>query len=68
MQGSGDISEEELKRATKAAARIVMYYGDTYIRIFERLHKELMKSKEKEDAMLVAFNIVKMYVDLDENE
>ncbi|MBE7172358.1 MAG: hypothetical protein INR73_17355 [Williamsia sp.] len=62
------IPDSDLNRAIKIAARVVVLYGDVYLPIFNRLHIELMKLKEKKEAENLAFQLVKAYADINENE
>lgn len=59
-------SIQELERVTKIAARIVVLYGETYLPIFNRLHKELVITKEKQETVGIAFKLAKRYAELEE--
>lgn len=48
---------EDYKRAYKIAAKIVSKYGDKYLPIFERAHKEFMKAEANLDLKAIALRI-----------
>lgn len=58
----------ELERAIKIAARVVVLHGEVYLPLFNRLHKELMKEKEKQETESLAFRLAKSYADLEEDK
>ena len=56
-------SIEELGRALKIAARVVALYGEIYLPIFNRLHAEMTKAKEDENAKALALRIALSYTE-----
>ena len=59
---------KELERVIKIAARVVVLHGEVYLPLFNRLHKELVKEKEKQETESLAFKLAKSYADLEENK
>ena len=63
MKMSKEISLEDLTRAVKIAARVVVLYGDVYLPIFNRLHSELEKAKENLGAKEAAIQLARKYAE-----
>ena len=55
----------DLERAYIIAAEIVQRYGDTYLPIFERLHIEMQKLRQKQDLKDIAMNIANIRPKID---
>jgi len=62
---SNEISIDDLTRAVKIAARVVVLYGDVYLPIFNRLHSELEKAKENLGAKEMAIQLAKKYAEVE---
>jgi hypothetical protein len=60
------IQPEQLRRALKIAARVVVLYGDAYVPLFERLRQEVMKLDEEKKTESLAIQLAKQYADLEE--
>lgn len=54
------IDKKSLEQAYRISAKIVQLYGDDFLPLFERVHKELKQVTDLEDlkkiAMAVSFN------------
>lgn len=48
---TADVTDEMLEESYITMAKIVKYYGEDYLPIFERLHEE-RKSRQKKNALL----------------
>lgn len=59
------ITEEQLREAYKIAADIVARYGDAYLPVFERLHKEVQKLNVASDLKSIALNIASAKIKAD---
>lgn len=46
--------EDKLEQAYHIAAEIVQKFGDTYLPLFERLHKEMQERQGKQDLKNIA--------------
>ncbi len=51
------ITIDKLHGANLIAARIVAKYGDAYLPVFNRLHKEVQKQKESEEIKNIALTV-----------
>lgn len=63
MKMNNEISLDDLTRAVKIAARVVVLYGDVYLPIFNRLHSELEKVKENLGAKEAAIQLARKYAE-----
>lgn len=63
MKMNNEISLDDLTRAVKIAARVVVLYGDVYLPIFNRLHSELEKAKENLGAKESAIQLARKYAE-----
>lgn len=50
-------SLSNLEKCLQIAARVVALYGDVYVPIFERVHDEVLKVRQKGYIKLLAINI-----------
>jgi hypothetical protein len=57
MTKSNIIKDEQLLKCYHIAARIVSLYGDAYLPVFKRLHKEVEMRKANDELMTVALNL-----------
>jgi hypothetical protein len=49
---------ERLELTCKRLAKIISLYGDYYLPLFERVHKELVALKKSEDLLSIALSYV----------
>ncbi len=54
-----DVSFIDIEQSYKIVARIIATYGDKYLPIFERLHREIDKKKSIKHLLDIALNISK---------
>lgn len=62
------ITVEQLYEVYHIAASVVTKYGDVYIPIFKRLHKEVQKIEEETQIKTLALKIASANIDLDRCE
>lgn len=48
---------EELIHYRQIAAKVVALYGDTYLPVFERMHKEVLDRQKNDDLLSIAISI-----------
>lgn len=58
-------SLQQLEHALRIAARVVVFYGETYIPIFNRLHDEVEKLKLNQDKENLAVLLAKQYTNME---
>jgi hypothetical protein len=58
-------SLEQLEKALKIAARVVVLYGEAYISTFNRLHEEAERMKADQSKENLAILLVKKYADME---
>jgi hypothetical protein len=54
---------DKLERAYRIAAEIVAKYGDSYLPVFERLHREMIKVTESQSVRNIALNVASGVLD-----
>lgn len=63
-----DITFNDIVDAYKFMAEVVTIYGDKYLPIFERLHREIEEHKEKDELLELAKNITYKNLSTDNND
>lgn len=61
------VSDAELEHALKIAARVVVLYGDAYLPVFNRMHREVENRKAAKEKENLAHQLARKYADIPKN-
>lgn len=61
---ANNVSDAELEHALKIAARVVVLYGDAYLPVFNRMHREFEVRKNAKEKENLAHQLARQYADI----